>query len=177
MLGNSQKRLGRVAARIINKTAAKHKTQISKKLREFVKVNKTTADDSLSISSKAHEPHHLFSKVVVSQTYKIGLNRFKPKQTKKGVTYAISKTGRKLIKGAFIIEKLGGHVFERENPYDPKQTRKFNRALASPKRGTTMYNVYVKHDLDKWSQRETAKEMKFQFDVQLKSALKKLAKQ
>ena len=175
-LGDSKKQLGKMAARAINKTATKHKTQISKKLREYVKVNAKTAKESLNIPLKALEPNRLTATVVVNQTKKIGLNRFGAKQNKKGVRYQISKTEKGFIKGGFIVKKLGGHVFERLNPYDSKQTRKYNRALTSPKRGTTMFNVYENHKLEKWSKKETAKELKFQLDQQIKYALEKQGK-
>ena len=172
-LGDSKKQLGKTVARIVNKTAAKHKTQIAKKLREFVKVNAATAKESLSISGKAREPNHLSATVVINQTKRIALNRFGAKQNKKGVRYQISKTEKGFIKGGFIVKSLSGHVFERKNPYVPKGPRDPNRQLTTPKRGTTMWKVYERHKLEKWSQKETAKEMLVQLDVQLKSILKK----
>jgi hypothetical protein len=195
-LGDSKKQLGKMAARAINKTATKHKTQISKKLREYVKINAKTAKESLKIPRKALEPNRLTATVVVNQTKKIGLNRFGAKQNKKGVRYQISKAEKGFIKGGFIVKKLGGHVFERANKYVPAQRpsinaskaersairqknkaqRKLNRQITSPKRGTTMFNVYESHKLEKWSKKETAKELKFQLDQQIKYALEKQGK-
>lgn len=174
-LGDSKKQLGKIVVRIANKTAAKHQTQISKKLRTFVKVNATTAKESLSIR-KAREPNHFSAKVVINKTKRIALNRFGAKQNKKGVNYRISKTEKGFIKSAFIIETKSGHVFTRKNPYVAKGPRDPNRQLTTPYRGTTMWNVYDRHKLEEWSQRETANEMLFQLDVQLKSILKRQGK-
>ncbi len=195
-LADSPKEIGKRTERAINKTAAKHKTQISKKLREFVKVKAKVAKDHIDIPQKALAPHRLSSMVQVNQSKKLGLNRFGAKQNKKGVRYQISKTEKGFIESGFIIQRLGGHVFERANKYVPaqripksadkaeraairlknKQQRKLNRQITTPRRGTTMYNVYKRHKLEKWSKKTIAKELRFQIEQQVKYVLEKKAK-
>ena len=180
-LADSPKEIGKRTERAINKTAAKHKTQIAKKLREFVKVKAKVAKDHIDIPQKALAPHRLSSMVQVNQSKKLGLNRFGAKQNKKGVRYQINKTEKGFIESAFIVERLGGHVFKRKNPYianpnrDPS-IRRQNRQITAPLRGTTMYNVYKANKLEKWSKKTIAKELRFQIAQQVKYVLEKKAK-
>jgi hypothetical protein len=175
-LGDSKNKLGKMAARAINKAAAKHKTQISKKLRSFVKVKVKAVNEYVTIPLKAHSPNQLRASIYVNQSKKMALNLFGAKQNKTGVRYQISKTEKGFIKGGFIVESFNGHVFERKNKYDPKATRKENRLMTNALRGTTMFNVYKKHKLGKWSKKEVAKEIKFQLDQQIKYAFEKQGK-
>jgi len=180
-LADSPKEIGKRTARAINKTAAKHKTEISKKLREFVKIKAKDAKEHLKIPLKALEPNRLSATVQINQSKKIGLNRFGAKQNKKGVRYQINKTEKGFIESAFIVERLGGHVFKRKNAYIPNPNRdpsirKQNRQLTAPLRGTTMYNVYKANKLEKWSKKTIAKELRFQIEQQVKYVLEKKAK-
>tara|TARA_R100000951_G_scaffold23673_4_gene19926 strand:- start:1570 stop:2226 length:657 start_codon:yes stop_codon:yes gene_type:complete len=195
-LADSPKEIGKRTERAINKTAAKHKTQIAKKLREFVKVKAKVAKEHIDIPQKALAPNRLSSMVQVNQSKRIGLNRFGAKQNKKGVRYQISKTEKGFIKSGFIIQRLGGHVFERANKYVPAQPipkkaskdvrdairiknkaqRKLNRQITTPRRGTSMYNVYKRNKLEKWSKKTIAKELRFQIEQQVKYVLEKKAK-
>lgn len=53
--------------------------------------------------------------VILIMGGRIPLKRFAARQTKKGATYRIQKTGgRKTVAGAFIVETMGGHVFRRK---------------------------------------------------------------
>lgn len=180
-LADSPKEIGKRTERAINKTAAKHKTQIAKKLREFVKVKAKVAKDHIDIPQKALAPHRLSSMVQVNQSKKLGLNRFGAKQNKKGVRYQISKTQKEFIPSAFIVDRLGGHVFKRKNQYIPNPNRdpsirRQNRQITAPLRGTTMYNVYKRNKLEKWSKKTIAKELRFQIEQQVKYVLEKKAK-
>lgn len=179
-LADAPKEIGKRTERAINKTAAKHKTQISKKLREFVKVKAKTVKEYIQVPQKALAPHRLSAVVQVRQSKKLGLHAFGAKQNKKGVRYQISKTEKEFVPSAFIVESMGGNVFIRKNPYIPNPNRdpsirKQNRAMRKLW-GTTMYNVYKRHKLDKWSQKTVAKELRFQIQQQVKYVLEKKAK-
>jgi hypothetical protein len=180
-LSDTPKEIGKRTERAINKAASKHKTQIAKKLREFVKVKAAVAKDSITIPRKALAPSRLSTTIKINQTKKIGLNRFGAKQNKKGVRYQVSNTEKGFIESGFIVDRLGGHVFKRKNPYIPNPNRdpsirSQNRQITAPLRGTTMYNVYTKHKLGKWSNKTIAKELRFQIEQQVKYVLEKKAK-
>lgn len=171
-LEDSPKEIGKRTERALNKTAAKHKTQISKKVREIITAKAAAVKDVIEVE-KALSPHKLSAVIHISQTKRLGLIQFKHRLTKKGVVYKIEKTGtQELIKGAFKIESKGGHIFRRKNKYNPDQTRKYNRATTAPLRGTTVYNVFTKHKLERWSKKTVRKELAFQVDQQIKNYLK-----
>lgn len=77
--------------------------------------------------------------LIISPTKRFSLKRFKPRQTKRGVSYKISKSkGRTKIKSAFIVNRLGGHVFRRS---DNKKMKGKNKAAIIKLHGPSPWGV------------------------------------
>lgn len=104
----------------VNATAAKSKSIINKEIRKELATSATAVKKTISTRGRA-KPGNPRVAVEVRKTARIPLRDFGARQTKKGVTYKISKTtGRKLIAGAFQGPKPGamkaswkGNVFKR----------------------------------------------------------------
>lgn len=182
-LEDTPKEIPKRVASAINKTSKKHLNQISKKLREYVKVSAKGSKRSLSINRKAKAPYRLRGGVRVKKLYRPSLKYFGARQTKKGVNYQIDKGEKRFIKGAFgpKIDKLNNNVFVRKNPYvkNPKHKpsiRKANRELSPVFRGARMFDVYRRHRLERWSRKMVRKELTFQIDQQIKYVLFKRGK-
>lgn len=80
------------------------------------------------------------AEVTLKKTARISLRDFGARQTKKGVSYKVSKTkGRKTIASAFIIKKFGGHVFKRVSKVRTSHTQRY---------GPSPWGVFVKKQKD-----------------------------
>ena len=126
-----------VIARVINATARRTakgiKTEISKGIREKVNLKKADVDDKIVIRTRGSN-----ISVVLMESYRFGLNRFGARQTRKGVSYRISKQGgRTTIPGAFIVESKGGNVFRRTGE---------SRLPIQILRGLSPWGAYVQND-------------------------------
>jgi len=97
----------------VNKTATKAKAIISKEIRTELVQNASDVNWMIKVDRGATDLD-LTAEVIVKKTDRLGLRHFGAKQIKKGVSYRISKSGkRKSIPGAFIVAKWKGHVFVR----------------------------------------------------------------
>ena len=98
----------------VRETAKKSKSLINKNIRDELK-NVLAKDINYTIKVNVSEgTQDLTANVEVKKVDRISLKQFKPKQNKGGVSYQISKSrGGQTILGAFISEKLYGHVFKR----------------------------------------------------------------
>lgn len=114
-LGEIGVKVPRVLASSVNDTTKKQKTKVSRQIRQFVNIKKRDIDRHISFSrASVRRPSAEFR---VAKGQRLPLKYFGARQTKKGVTYRISRLGkgRKMIAGAFgpKIPRLGGHVFRR----------------------------------------------------------------
>tara|TARA_R100000951_G_scaffold113555_1_gene115812 strand:- start:6821 stop:7435 length:615 start_codon:yes stop_codon:yes gene_type:complete len=173
LLKDTPKEIPKRTATIINDTTKKHKTAVSKKLREYVMISAKGAKSAISVGSKAKAPYKLSSSFHIKATRRPSLKNYKAKQTKAGVTYQIDPKKKSFIAGAFgpKIVKLNKNVFLRKNPYSKGGDRTANRMLGSSLKGPNMWKVYTKHKLHSWSQKEIRKELEFQFDKQIRYVL------
>jgi len=135
---NLSKELGVVAW----KTGQKVKSTVAKEITKELNVKQSVVKAQVTIDRK--QPSAVVVKV--KKTKRIPLKEFKAKQTKKGVTYKISKTkGRKLLPGGFQGPRPGvqnvkwkGRVFKRV-----VKARLPIRQVY----GVSPYGVFVKNDL------------------------------
>ncbi len=173
LLEDTPKEIPKRTAKVINDTTSKHKTQLNKKLREYVMISAKGAKSAISVGSRAKAPYKLSSSFHIKATRRPTLANYKPKQTKTGVKYQIDPDKPEFIEGAFgpKIAKLNKNVFKRKFPYVKKgqsgYSRARNKKLTPPFKGPTMWKVYTKNKLYRWSQKTISKELEFQFDRQI----------
>lgn len=115
---------------IINfKVAKKAKSFVAKQVTKELAVTQRDVKALLTVHKKARSPaasgaSENASELELVKTARLPLKRFKPRQTRKGVSYRISKSkGRRTAPSAFTATTLGGHVFAREGK-DRKPIRK-----------------------------------------------------
>lgn len=110
-LGTTLKKEASIA---INATAKKLESFMAKEITSELAVAQKVVKSTIQFSRKANKDS-LFAVIVLNKTRRIPLKEFKAKQTKKGVTYKISKTnkGRSIVAGGFIVERFSGNVFAR----------------------------------------------------------------
>ena len=134
------KRLRKELAIATNKAAKKTQRSIAKQIVQELAVTQKVVRDKTRVAKKAKATDPMPTAVIVlQQTNRIPLKEFRPRQTKKGVTYKVSKTkGRKTIPGGFIVDAYGGHVYKRPNAA---------RATGKRKKGPSPWGVFVKRGL------------------------------
>ena len=116
----SGRKLPREIATVLNKTATKTKTQMSREVRKELAAPAKAVNKTITKPRKA-DPKRLLSSAAINKSKRIPLKEFKARHTKRGVGYKISKRGgRRTIPDAFmgprpgaIAVKLRGHVFRR----------------------------------------------------------------
>lgn len=105
----------RAISRGLNKTAANVRTAASAAIRAKRALSASTVRKALAI--KSANPNRLVATLSVTGR-PIPLKEYKASQTKRGVTVKVSPGKRKLVEHrgnrAFLIAKIGGHVFARE---------------------------------------------------------------
>lgn len=112
-LEHSPKKLRKQLAIAVNQVAKKTESLLAKEIAKELATPQKEIKATIAVTSKATSDN-LSSNVRQKKTRRISLKRFGGRQNKKGVRYKISKTkGSKQINGAFISEKLGGHVYKR----------------------------------------------------------------
>ncbi len=98
--------------------------------------------------------------VRLRKTKRLPLKAFKPRQTRKGVSYRISKrTGRNRVAGAFISPKLGNHVYKRRGK---------SRLPIDKLHGPSPWGVFVLKRMKPPSVREIQGELRKQVDRRIK---------
>lgn len=99
-LGTFKKKMPRVMSRSINKTLTSARVQATNEITQKIALKKTRAKRAMVLTKATFAR---WSGKIHFQKRRIRIIAFGARQTNKGVTYKISKTGgRKLIPGAFI---------------------------------------------------------------------------
>lgn len=119
-LEGTSKKLPRELTIAVNSTARKVRTGMSKQIRGELVVKSADLNKILNLASKA-KPTSIVAKVLLFGTKRLSLKAFKPRQTRKGVSYKVSKSkGRKVAPSAFmgprpgaIAIRLRGHAYKR----------------------------------------------------------------
>jgi len=103
LLKGNKKRLRREVSIAINATAKKSQTIISKGVREELAVTAKGVKQTISIVTKARPKLQMRATVRLHKTRRPSLKEFKPRQTRNGVSYRISKGGgRQVAPTAFM---------------------------------------------------------------------------
>lgn len=161
-LKNTQRNLQKELAVAVNATSRKSKSIINKEIRQELATTASAVSKTIAIRRTA-KPGFPSAFVEVKKTARISLRDFGARQTKKGVTYRISKTqGRKTAPGAFQGPKPGamkaswhGHVFKRVGKPRLPIVKLF---------GASPFGVFTKGKRSGPSAAETQKELEKQID-------------
>ena len=155
------KKLRRETATAINATAKRTINMLSKEIGKELATPQKAIKTTIKVASKASQ-NKLGATVRQRPTSRVSLKEFSARQTKKGVSYRISKTkGRKTVPGSFIVGKLGNHVYK----------RKGNASLPITKlKGPSPWGVTVKNKLDELvAQRDVEPELLKQIDRRIRA--------
>lgn len=178
----ARRSLPKELAAACNKTARGMKTPISQEIRKELAV-KAAVVKAVIDQTRTAKPIGILNKkteaaVAVKSSKRIPLRDFGARQIKAGVTYRISKSGgRKRIQGAFMVAKLGNHVFTRAKDVR-RNPPKYNALPISKKFGASPWGVFVKNKMDvpasKEAEQRLAKEIdrRIQYNVFKASELK-----
>lgn len=110
---NTGRRLRKELAIACNQTANKGKSLIAKQISKELAIPQKTIKLAITTGRKANEVN-IKTSVDVKKDGRINLGYFGGRQTKKGVSYKVSKSkGRSVIQGAFVIKKYDGKVYKR----------------------------------------------------------------
>lgn len=133
-LSQPGRELARVVGRTLNRTMAHGKSMTSRFLRNRINLKKAVIDQAIT-TRRSREVQNM-SAITIRQAWfeitwtgsPIALRDYAAREIKRGVTFKVARQGpRKLYmrngQKAFVIEKLGGHVFVRVGP-DPKGPKK-----------------------------------------------------
>lgn len=119
-LEGDRKRLPRELSVAVNATSRKVVTNMSRQIRDEITAKSKEVKKVLKVNKKSNK-NTLSSNVRLSHEKRLSLKAFNPRQTRKGISYKISKReGRKMVPGGFMgprpgskAPRLGGHAFKR----------------------------------------------------------------
>jgi len=122
-ISGTKRNLQREMKIAVRSTAKKGKAMVNAAVRKELAVTKAEVDKHLKVRMQLNNQTPS-AQVALSKSARLPLKAFKPRQTKKGVSYKISKRRKRdLRKSAFmgprpgeIAPKLHGHVFKRQGP-------------------------------------------------------------
>ncbi len=170
---NTGRKLRKELAVAVNATAAKSKSIIAKQIGKELAVAQKDIKTTIRQSRRAGELD-ISATVEVKKEKRLGLNKFGARQTKKGVSYKVSKSrGRSFIEGAFQGPKPGlmkaswrGNVFKRAGK---------SRLPIVKLKGPSTWGVFVVGKKIGPSTAETEQELKKQVDRRIRFLLLKQA--
>lgn len=115
LLGSAAKQLPLALSNAVNDTAKREVVFLSKRIRETVAIK--AKDIKKYLKRTRATPGRPVAHVELSESDRLPLKYFSARQTAKGVSYKIQKSGgRELVPGAFgpTMPRLGHHAFKRE---------------------------------------------------------------
>lgn len=108
----SPNELVKAGQRAINRAAAAANTELSRRVRARVNLKASSIKDVVTITRASGATVRATMKV---KTKGISLREYGARQVARGVSVRVLKDeGRKVVDGAFFVEKFGGHVFMRK---------------------------------------------------------------
>lgn len=122
--------LPKVIGRSLTRTAASGKSFLSKNLRQRINLKKSDIDQAIA-TRRSNEIGSLTALAFGRAWFEvrvsgkpIPLKAFAARQTRKGVTFKVSRIGNRRVyvrqgQPGFIVNSLGGHVFVRKGPEPP----------------------------------------------------------
>ena len=157
LLRNVKNGVPTVLASAINRTLDQTKTFVSTEIRRKVKMPKRLIDPHLIVHKTGP---NLSGTLQIEETHRLSLGDFGPRQTKRGVSYALAPGGRKTIPGAFLVtlpSRNGEYqqVFKRAGDWEhrtPQHRRGHRRKGKSglpviSLKGVSPWGVFVKGGL------------------------------
>lgn len=164
-LQGTTRKLDREIKMAINATAKKTKTNISKEVRKELAAPAKAVNGVLS--TRKATTGKGYARVTLKKESRLPLKAFSPRQTKKGVSYRISKSqGRKSIPGAFMgprpgtkAAKLYGHVWERKGEAQFPIRKKY---------GVSPWGVFIKRNMKAPTKLESRKELRKQIQKRIR---------
>jgi hypothetical protein len=164
VLKGSDKKIRRQLTIAVNATSKKTQGGIAKQVATELATAQKNIKKTIKIKKKASNSEKV-PQAVVSQTEtkRIPLRDFGARQNKKGVSYKVSKSkGRKTIKSAFVVQSLGGHVFQRRG--EKARVKKGRNAGKMKQKifklfGASPWGVFVKNKMKKPVVKESKQEL------------------
>jgi len=115
LISDSPKKLAKQTAIAANRTAKAHTKEISRSVRDEVSMKNKVVLRAVKVTKKASGVESQGAEITVQKKKRESLKEFGARQTKKGVSYRISKKGKRgFVPGAFIASSIGGHAFKRK---------------------------------------------------------------
>lgn len=163
VLTEMPKRLPREMAMVANNTAKAHVNQLAatiaggskarKKIPNPIAITQKEVKKVIGQIQKASRVRPQ-AKIKIARDLRPSLKRFNLKQTKTGISYKISKKGKKQnLKSAFVSQKLGGHAYKRTS-------KKRNPIIKL--QGPSVLVMYLKNELLSWSKEDISEEQQKQ---------------
>lgn len=146
------RKLKRELATAVRATAKNTKSQMAKAVADEIKTSQKVIKSKLTDKVKP-SPTNPSAEITLKPSKRISLRDFGAKETAKGVTYRISKGGKRpLLAGAFMVKSIGNHVFMRigEKVKPTKGRYKGTKSLRqkiNKKYGPSPWGVFVKNDM------------------------------
>ncbi|MEM1224609.1 MAG: phage tail protein [Planctomycetota bacterium] len=156
--------LDREVAAAVNATATKTASLVNKSVRTELSVTAKSVKRGIQKGRRATAAYPNTS-VSLHPSRRLPLKDFKPRQTRKGVSYKISKRGKRTtLPSGFISGHLGDHVFVRVG--------KPRLPIRKPM-GPSPWGVFVKQDMAPAVQMQSEQELDKQLDRRIKFNLLK----
>lgn len=121
---------------------------VSSKITQRINIKKRDVESSIYVErSTTLRPTGVLR---IAETRRLDLRYFGARQTRRGVSYRIERQeGRKLAKGAFVVQRFGGNVYMRGVQIEGWKGRMKNSRLPIFKlRGPSAWGVFVKAGLE-----------------------------
>jgi hypothetical protein len=165
-VGKSKKNIKKELAGAINTVAKKTQVKIGKDVRSKVEMSVAESKKPLKTKQKAsaQSPKAIVS---IAKTRRLGLQHFRARQDKTGVTYKINKQGgRQRINGAFqgpqpgvVKASWGGIVLARQGE---------SRLPIVHQLGVSAFGVYAKNNMEKQQTKLIKEQLREQMERRIK---------
>jgi hypothetical protein len=101
----------RVIPRALNRTLAQVQSASVKSIQRDIPIKQATIRKALRMQ---RANRNRFTGAIIARPFsEVPIKHLGARQTRVGVTYRGEQGGRRILHGAFIVDSLGGHVFER----------------------------------------------------------------
>lgn len=165
LLGNARVAVNRNIATALNATGKKATAKIAKEITTELAAPQKIVKKQITMTKAGKE--RLGLTVTLAKSSRMSMRHFGARQTKKGVSYRVSKSkGRKFIAGAFQGPKPGvmkvswrGNVFKRVG----SKRRPIQKLM-----GPSPWGVFVKNKVQRKVRRFIEKELKTQLDRRIR---------
>jgi hypothetical protein len=162
------KEVNKGAARALQRVATTVRKEADQGIRQTLAVKSSVVKNALSI--RAPMGQHTLVRDVIATGKPIPLRDYNAKETRKGVTFRVVKSGGRKVyqmqgKPGFIVKKLGGHVFGRHGVDPPGPARAPIRKAYGPSITHRFGTKFIRNRMDQIGRSrwpiEFDREMKF----------------